>query len=110
MSQLSARFRQSPSERKRYVLDYTLELAAGEQITSLPVPAITQTNFPQVPSPALVVDGIVLIPDDDGLVRSVAYYTSGGSDTCIYEINFLATTSITQVLEDVVQMTISVKT
>lgn len=99
MSTLAARFTQSPAETKRYVLDYTQQLAAGESIASIAV-SISQNTGDA--SPALVVNGVALLPPVGGAVLGAAYFVSGGVNLGTYEVQFLATTSIGQVLEDIV--------
>jgi len=105
MSTLSARFVQSPEEVKRYLLDYTLFLVPGEAVTSI-VPTVKNLGTPPVGSPPLVVSTIVLGP---GGIQAL-YFISGGVDGQSYEVTFLATTSVTQVLQDVVQYDIVEKT
>lgn len=105
MSTLSARFKQGPQEVKRYLLDYTLFLSAGETVTGV-VPSITNMTTPPLGSPPLVVSSVTLGPG--GL--QAFYFISGGATGQSYEVTFLATTSITQVLEDVVQYDIAEKT
>lgn len=105
MSSLSARFTQSPEEVKRYLLDYTLFLVAGESVTSI---AANMTNLgtPPIGSPPLVVSNIVLGPG--GL--QALYFISGGINGQSYEVTFLATTSVGQVLQDVVEYDVTEKT
>ena len=103
MTTRSARFSQTPSEKKRYVLDYDAQLSLGE-VVSLIVPAVTSpTNAPV--SPAFVVDGIVIGPTG----RQAIFYARGGVDTHTYEIQFIATTSIDQTIEDIVEFDVSEK-
>lgn len=106
MSTLSARFTQSPEEVKRYVLDYTLFLSAGETITGITA-TISNLTTPPVGAPVLVVSSIALGPSP---TLQVVYYVSGGADSQSYEVTFLATTSIGQTLQDVVQYDIVEKT
>jgi hypothetical protein len=105
---ISANFNQSPSETKRYVLDYTLQLATGEGISSVAI-NIVQTGGPTVGQPAFVVDNLALLPPVNGIVLGAAYFASGGGNGCQYEVQFLATTSIGQILEDVVTYTLAEK-
>jgi hypothetical protein len=107
MTTLSARFAQSPAETKRYVMDYTLQLAPGESILSAAV-NIVQTAGPTT-GPALIVNGIALLPPVGGVVPGAMFFVSGGADGCQYEVQFLATTSVGQILEDVVQFVLSEK-
>lgn len=105
MSSLSARFVQGPKEVKRYMLDYTLFLSAGEAVTSVAT-SVTNLGTPPQGSPPLVVSSTVLGP---GGLQAV-YFISGGVSGQSYEVTFLGTTSIGQVLEDVVQYDIVEKT
>ncbi len=107
MSTFSGVFKQSPAETKRYVLDYSLQLAVGESITG--VTAIV-TQISGAATPAFLVTGIALLPAVNGQVTGAAYYASGGANPGVYEVKFLGTTSIGQVLEDVVQYTLAEKT
>ena len=109
MTTISARFKQSPAENKRYVLDYTLQLATGESITNVTA-TVTQTPGTGLATPALAVTSIVLLPPVSGAVLGAAYFVSGGVDGGQYEIKFLATTSVGQVLEDVVSYVLAEKT
>lgn len=103
MTTLSARFRQTPSERRRYLLDYTLDLASGETITGMATPVIyPDANNPQIVVAPLVIDTIAIAPG--GL--QVAFFCSGGDDLGVYQVQFLATTSIGQIREDVVEFDI----
>lgn len=104
MSSLSARFTQSPAEIKRYLLDYTLFLVTGEAVVSI-APAVTNLGTPPLGAPPLVATSITLGPG--GL--QALYYVSGGVSGQSYEVTFLATTSVGQVLEDVVQYDIAEK-
>lgn len=105
MSKLSARFVQSPEEVKRYLLDYTLFLSAGESVTGITV-SITNLGTPPLGSPPLVINNIVLGPG--GL--QALFFGSGGANGQSYEATFLATTNVGQVLQDVVQYDIVEKT
>lgn len=108
MSKFSAKFKQSPVEVKRYVLDFSLQLATGESVLSTVITVI-QTGGTVLGSPVLVVNGVALLPPVSGVVLGAAYFVSGGIDTGIYEVKFLTTTSVGQVLEDVVQYTLAEK-
>lgn len=107
MTTLSARFNQSPAETKRYVMDYTSQLAAGEAIESLAINVI-QTAGPTT-GPALVVNNAALLPPVNGVVLGAAFFASEGSDACQYEVQFLATTTVGQILEDIVQFVLAEK-
>jgi len=97
MSAIAGRFQQTISEVKRYSLDYTLQLATGEQVTGVAVAITSPTGAPV--SPALVVNNVAITPDG----TKVTFFVSGGVDLNSYEVQFLATTSLTQIFEDVVQ-------
>ncbi len=100
MSTYSAKFTQSPTEIKRYVLDYTQQLASGENIVSFVVNVVQNSG---ATTPPLVVTNLALLPANAlGQVYGAAYFVSGGVTTGTYEIQFLATTSLGQVLEDIV--------
>lgn len=107
MSIISARFNQSPAETKRYVLDYTQQLASGESISSLAVNVI-QTAGPTT-GPALLINNVALLPPVKTLVLGAAFFASLGSNACQYEVQFLATTSLGQILEDIVQFVLAEK-
>lgn len=105
MSSLSARFVQGPQEVKRYLLDYTLFLVSGESVVSVSK-TIKNLGTPPNGSPPLVVSTVVLGPGG----FQALYFISGGVDGQSYEVTFLATTSVGQVLQDVVQYDIVEKT
>lgn len=102
MSKLSGRFTQAPEERRRYILNYTLTLSEGERVTSMAVPVISQT-FGKVSVAPFVISGVAIGPDP---FTSVVFYASGADDDTIWEIQFLATTSAGQIIEDVIEFTI----
>jgi hypothetical protein len=103
MTTLSARFVQSPNERRRYLLDYTLDLASGETIVSMSTPVIVNGSSNPDPEIApLVIDSIAIAPG----ALQVAFFASGGDNTGTYEVQFLATTSIGQIREDVIEFDI----
>lgn len=106
MSTLAARFVQSPEEVKRYTLDYTLQLSTGETITGITA-TITNLGTPLLGSPPLVCNNVTIGPSP---ALQVFFYISGGVDSQSYEVTFLATTSIGQTLEDVVEYDIVEKT
>jgi hypothetical protein len=108
MTTLSARFTQSPVETKRYVMDYTLQLAPGESISSVAI-NIVQTAGPTIGVPAFVVNNAALLPPVNGVVPGIAFYASAGGDGCQYEVQFLATTTLSQILEDIVQFVLAEK-
>lgn len=97
---ITAIFRQGVLENKRYVLDYTLDLATGEVITAFAVQSITTIqNQSDANSPTLVVDDVLIGPG--GL--QVIYFVNNGVINGTYFVSFLATTSTGQILNDVVQ-------
>jgi hypothetical protein len=108
MSVITARFNQSPEEVKRYLVDYTLDLATGENLTSVPAPVITSPSGELVPQ--LVITNIALAPAINGQVTQFTFFAQGGTSGQNYEVDFLATTSLTQKLECVVAFNIAVKT
>lgn len=103
MSEISAKFKQSPSERKRYVSDFTLDLDDGETITGV-VTSVTSTTDAPV-SPALVCNSVMVAPSGTQFI----YYISGGVDANTYMVDFEVTTSLSKTLESVVQYDIAVK-
>lgn len=107
MSTLSARIRQSPQETKRWMLDYTAQLNPGEAVVSVGVSVVPLSNLADgfTPPTPVVVNSIVLGP---GGLQAV-FYASGGQDGFNYEATFLATTSIGQIFEDVVEIDIMEK-
>lgn len=102
MSKLSGRFTQAPEERRRYILNYTLTLSAGERILGVGVPSITQT-FGKLTVVPLVIDGVLIGPTP---FTEVVLYASGGDDQTIFEVQFLSTTSTGQIIEDVIEFSI----
>jgi hypothetical protein len=108
MSLITARFSKSPSEVKRYLADFTLDLATGESLLTVPAPIISSPSGELVPT--LVVTNIALAPAVGGQVTMFTFFVSGGTDGQNYEIDFLPTTSLTQILECVVAFAIAVKT
>jgi hypothetical protein len=98
MTTLTARFSQSVSEVRRYVIDYTLQMSPGETIATI-VPTITSPTGGNL---NLVVSNIAIA--SSGL--QAAFYVSGGQVNQSYEIDFITTTSIAQTFEDVVQVDI----
>lgn len=102
MSKLSGRFSQAPEERRRYILNYALTLSAGERVSSVNVASITQT-FGKVTVAPLVIDGVLIGPTP---FTEVVLYASGGDDQTIFEVQFLATTSTGQIIEDVIEFSI----
>lgn len=106
MTTLTARLKQSPVEVRRYVLDYTMNLSPGESVVSV---AANITQNAGAATPPLVVTGITLLPPVAGAVLGAVYLVSGGVDGGQYEVRFLATTSVGQILEDVAAYAVSEK-
>ena len=104
MSVLLGKFKQSPNEKKRYVMDFSLDLDTGETISSIVTNVLPPAGAPV--SPALVCNGIVIAPSGTQYI----YYVSGGADGYQYEVQFLVTTSLAKILEAVVAYPIGVKT
>lgn len=101
---LSARFNQSPAEKKRYLLDYTLQLAAGEIITGIVVAISSPTDG--VNAGAFAITGVAIAPGN----LQAAYFAAGGLDQTTYNVQFIATTSVGQRLEDIVEYNLREKT
>lgn len=108
MSTIEARFNQSPSESRRYLIDMTLDLSTGESIASIAAPVITSPSGELAPT--LVVSNIVLAPAVNGQVTQATFFVSVGTAGQSYEIDFLITTTLPQVIEVVVSFNIQVKT
>lgn len=94
---LSGVFTQGPLEVKRYLLDFTSQLALGETITGVVVNVTSLTD--NAPILSFVITGLAIAPNG----QQVVYFASGGKDQNQYNVQFLATTTLTQVWEDVVQ-------
>jgi hypothetical protein len=107
MSQIVAKFRKSPSENLRYLLDYTLDLSTGESLVSI---AVTVTSPTGEIVPTLVINNVVLAPAVNGIVNQATYFASVGTNGEGYEVEFLATTTLGQIIDQVVAYTIAVKT
>lgn len=101
MTKLTGKFTQTPSEVRRYILNYTLTTADGEDIASMAVPVVTQT-YGKLTVVPFVINNVMIAPDG----KQVVFYAHGGDDGTEYEIQFLATTTVAQILEDVVQFNI----
>ena len=107
MSTLIAKFTQGPAEVRRYMLDYSLDLNAGENLTSME----TSISSPSGESPPLLtVTNVALAANSAGQVVYCTFFVSLASGGQNYEIDFLATTSLTQVIEAVVGIVGQVKT
>lgn len=107
---ISARFDQDPIENRRYLLDYTLQLAAGELLTAVVVNSITsQTDGSN--AGGFQITSIAIAPTPS---LQCAYFASCANpteaDQNIYVVEFKATTSLGQVLTDVVVYNIKAKT
>lgn len=100
---LSARFTQAPAEKKRYLLDWTLDLAAGETITNIAVSITSSTDIPNVG--AFTISSVAIAPGS----LQATFFATGGLDLGIYAVKFHATTSITQLLDTVVEFTVKDK-
>ncbi len=105
----SATFNQSPAENRRYLLDYTLQLAAGEVLTGV-VPTITSPTDPTNQG-GFQITSIALAPSP---ALQAAYFASctvpAKADMQQYVVQFVATTSLGQKLEDVVIYNLKEKT
>jgi hypothetical protein len=108
MSKITARFDKSPASVRRYLIDYTLDLATGESISSIAAPTVTSPSGEE--SPTLVINNIVLAPAVNGVVNQATFFASGGTSGQTYEVEFLATTSIGQIFDTVIAFTVQVKT
>lgn len=108
MSQVTANFKQSPPAVRRYLIDYSLDLSTGESVASVADPTVTSPSGEL--SPTLVVSNVVLAPAVNGIVSQVTFFLSGGTSGQNYEVEFLTTTTLTQVFDDVIGVVIAVKT
>ena len=90
-----SRYTKAALERKRYSIDYTSWLDAGELVTSVVFTVLNNTV-----STPLVVDGVQVLPTNLG----VQYYVSGGVDGTTYQVLATMNTNSTgpQIKEDVV--------
>ena len=93
---ISGRFRQQPSERRRYRMDYTSSLGSAEQLTGATINLLPATV------PALVIDGIVLDPEG----KQLTFYASGGLAGTTYGVRVLVTTNAGQTLEDDIEVNV----
>jgi hypothetical protein len=101
MSRISGRFTQTPEEARRYILNYALTLSQGETVVSIVANSITQV-FGKTTIEPFVINNIIIGPGN----TQVVYFASGGDDQTDYEVQFLATTSVGQIIEDVVYYSI----
>jgi len=102
MATLVATEKQSPNEVLRYLLDYTLDLNAGESLSSLTCTVTSSTDNP----PSLVINNIALAPAVSGQVTQATFFASGGKSGNSYEASFLAVTTLNQTFESVVAFNI----
>lgn len=96
MSRL-ARYTKAPPERKRYQIDYTDWLDTGETVANVVFSFVNQTA-----TSLIVVDGVAVLPTALG----VQYYISGGLDGTTYEILATLTTSLGQIREDAILVSV----
>lgn len=100
MTTLTARVRQAPEEVRRYSLDYSGQVNAGETISSVVANAITPLQQPPIGATPVTVTNIVIGPT--GLLA--VFFVQGGADGVAYEIQFLGTSNLGQVFEDIVEI------
>lgn len=86
-----AKFPKSPGDRKRYSIDYSQWLDAGEVLSNV----VTSTDDPD----GVYVDGILIDPTGQD---TVIMYVSGGSRGRSYDVSITVTTTGDQVREDYV--------
>jgi hypothetical protein len=86
------------------MLDWTSQLNPGETIASV-VAVVTPIQTPPVGAVAVTVTGITLAPSGTQAV----FFVQGGADGISYEVQFLGTSSIGQIFEDVVEVDIQEK-
>lgn len=106
MSNISARFTQSPTEKRRYMIDATLDLNSGEILSGVSYSIISPTGGDIT---LLHITSISIVPNAAGSNVYCLFFVDGGVDGQQYEVDFLLTTSIGQILECVVQINVSIK-
>jgi len=84
------KFTKTSAERKRYAVDYSQWLEAGETITS--------KVFAVAPAGALQVDASAISTDG----KSIVLFVYGGNSGVNYTVDVKATTSLGQTKEDVI--------
>jgi hypothetical protein len=98
---ISARFTQSPAENKRYLLDYTNQLALGETLVTVAASITSPTDL--LNAGGFQITSIAIAPAPS---NQAAYFASCltplVADQQQYLVQFIATTSLGQVLEDVI--------
>lgn len=90
---LIGKFFKAPPERKRYQIDYSPWLDAGELVQSA-----TFGVIPATPTP-VVVDGITVNTPQTG----ITFYVSGGVEGTTYKVLPLMVTAGGQTKEDAIQ-------
>jgi hypothetical protein len=84
-------------------MDYTLELQPNETLTGL----TATVSSPSGDNPAnFSISDITLVTPN----LTAVFYASRGNSGQVYEVTFLATTSLNQIFEDVVEFTIQERT
>jgi hypothetical protein len=93
---LIGKFFKAPPERKRYQIDYSPWLDAGELVQS--------ATFGVIPAgiSSPVIDGITINPASTG----ITFYVSGGAEGVIYKVLPLMVTAGGQTKEDAIQFTV----
>lgn len=99
---LSGRFNQSPTEKKRYLIDWTLDVASGETVTSLLSATITSPSDPNN-NGGCEVTGFAFAPGNLQAAFFVDFTHPTSADLQTYNITLLAQTSVGQKLETVIQ-------
>lgn len=87
-------FKQTPTERKLYNIDYSNWLQPGEVLTGA-----TFVGIPSTPLPPCIVDAFEIMSG-----TAIAAYISGGVDGTLYQILATVTTSIGQTKEDEIRI------
>lgn len=83
----------TPSDRKRYTIDYSDWLDVGELVESVTF------GVTPVDAPPLVVDGVSIDPGK----RSIVFYASGGVEGGAYTVSPTMVSSGGQVREDAIK-------
>lgn len=99
---ISGRFNQSPNEKKRYLIDWTLDVAAGETVTGLVSTTVSSQTDPNN-NGGCRVTGFAFAPGNLQAAFFVDFATPASADLQTYNVTFLATTSVGQQLETVIQ-------
>lgn len=96
---LIGRFRQQPSENRRYFVNYAAALQEAETVTNV------VTVIDTVTVPPLAISNVTIAADG----KSVTLFVGGGLDGNVYKVTLRVTTSSGQVFEDEVEYIVEEK-